>query len=194
MRDYDPTTGRYLQADPLGLIDGASVYGYALQNPGRYTDPTGEFIPLLLGIALGVGLEYLTNPCATLQDLALAGALGAFGGAVSQATFLRYGARSLTRETGKEWSHSVGKKWVNKYTSGRVNRALNERGGWNGSWASPKRHYKHDPRRYPKGWGAYGDRYGRTAQTADRIPDWAKGTAAGSTIAAGIAGNECGCE
>ncbi|MDO6591948.1 hypothetical protein DS901_02640 [Loktanella sp. D2R18] len=42
MRDYDPTTGRYIQADPLGLVDGASVYGYALQNPGRYTDPTGK--------------------------------------------------------------------------------------------------------------------------------------------------------
>ena len=42
MRDYDPTTGRYIQADPLGLVDGASVYGYALQNPGRYTDPRGE--------------------------------------------------------------------------------------------------------------------------------------------------------
>ena len=41
MRDYDPTTGRYIQGDPLGLVDGASVYGYALQNPGRYTDPTG---------------------------------------------------------------------------------------------------------------------------------------------------------
>lgn len=27
MRDYDPTTGRYIQADPLGLVDGASVYG-----------------------------------------------------------------------------------------------------------------------------------------------------------------------
>ena len=25
MRDYDPTTGRYLQADPLGLVDGSSV-------------------------------------------------------------------------------------------------------------------------------------------------------------------------
>ena len=36
MRDYDPTTGRYLQGDPLGLVDGASVYGYALQNPGRF--------------------------------------------------------------------------------------------------------------------------------------------------------------
>ena len=42
MRDYDPTTGRYIQADPLGLVDGASVYGYALQNPGRWTDPRGE--------------------------------------------------------------------------------------------------------------------------------------------------------
>ncbi|MFT5159558.1 MAG: RHS repeat-associated protein, partial [Paracoccaceae bacterium] len=42
MRDYDPTTGRYIQADPLGLVDGPSVYGYALQNPGRYVDPRGE--------------------------------------------------------------------------------------------------------------------------------------------------------
>jgi len=41
MREYDPTTGRYLQADPLGLVDGPSVYGYARQNPGRYVDPRG---------------------------------------------------------------------------------------------------------------------------------------------------------
>lgn len=41
MRDYDPTTGRYLQADPLGLMDGASVYGYVGQNPGRWIDPLG---------------------------------------------------------------------------------------------------------------------------------------------------------
>ncbi len=41
MRDYDPTTGRYLQADPLGLVDGASVYGYVRQSPGRYFDPAG---------------------------------------------------------------------------------------------------------------------------------------------------------
>lgn len=42
MRDYDPTTGRYIQADPLGLVDGASVYGYARQSPNKYTDPRGE--------------------------------------------------------------------------------------------------------------------------------------------------------
>jgi len=58
MRDYDPTTGRYIQADPLGLIDGPSVYGYALQNPGRYVDPRGEFafvIPVIGGIIGGGG-------------------------------------------------------------------------------------------------------------------------------------------
>ncbi|MEJ2626264.1 MAG: RHS repeat-associated core domain-containing protein [Pseudolabrys sp.] len=28
-RHYDPTLGRYTQPDPLGLIDGPSVYAYA---------------------------------------------------------------------------------------------------------------------------------------------------------------------
>jgi RHS repeat-associated protein len=58
MRDYDPTTGRYLQADPLGLVDGASVYGYVKQSPMRFTDPTGQFIPAVWAC--------LTNPvCAS---------------------------------------------------------------------------------------------------------------------------------
>lgn len=40
-REYDPATGRYIQADPLGLVDGTSVYGYAPQNQRRYADPRG---------------------------------------------------------------------------------------------------------------------------------------------------------
>jgi RHS repeat-associated protein len=40
-RDYDPTTGRYIQADPIGLEGGASPYSYAMNNPLRYTDPYG---------------------------------------------------------------------------------------------------------------------------------------------------------
>jgi len=41
-RHYDPTTGRYTQADPLGFVDGPSVYGYARQNALLLIDPTGE--------------------------------------------------------------------------------------------------------------------------------------------------------
>lgn len=42
MRDYDPEMGRYMQADPLGLVDGAAVYNYARQSPMMFVDPRGE--------------------------------------------------------------------------------------------------------------------------------------------------------
>ena len=67
MRDYDPTTGRYIQADPLGLVDGASVYGYALQNPGRYVDPRGEavwFAAAAKRLIIGAAAGYATNKTA----------------------------------------------------------------------------------------------------------------------------------
>ena len=40
-RDYDPSLGRYIQSDPLGLYDGPSTYGYVQQNPLSYVDPYG---------------------------------------------------------------------------------------------------------------------------------------------------------
>jgi RHS repeat-associated protein len=40
-RHYEPTLGRYLQPDPLGFIDGPSVYAYASNNPISNKDPTG---------------------------------------------------------------------------------------------------------------------------------------------------------
>tara|TARA_R110001583_G_scaffold189565_1_gene353131 strand:+ start:373379 stop:376345 length:2967 start_codon:yes stop_codon:yes gene_type:complete len=57
MRDYDPTTGRYIEADPLGLVDGPSVYNYALQSPGRYVDPRGTdaYVSLTPEAAWGAG-------------------------------------------------------------------------------------------------------------------------------------------
>jgi RHS repeat-associated protein len=40
-RSYDPTLGRYTQPDPLGFVDGPSVYGYAGGAPGQAVDPFG---------------------------------------------------------------------------------------------------------------------------------------------------------
>ncbi|MEL7480099.1 MAG: RHS repeat-associated core domain-containing protein [Pseudomonadota bacterium] len=40
-RDYDPSTGRYIEADPLGIAAGQSVYGYVLQDPLNLIDPEG---------------------------------------------------------------------------------------------------------------------------------------------------------
>ena len=67
MRDYDPTTGRYLQPDPLGLVDGPSLYGYAMQNPGRYVDPRGEQIVVPGGFG-GLGPAAGVAPGTKLGD------------------------------------------------------------------------------------------------------------------------------
>ena len=40
-RDYDTSTGRYIQGDPIGLNGDVNPYLYALGNPVRYSDPGG---------------------------------------------------------------------------------------------------------------------------------------------------------
>ncbi|MFV0477512.1 MAG: RHS repeat-associated core domain-containing protein, partial [Parahaliea sp.] len=54
-RDYDPSLGRYIQSDPIGLDGGLNTYGYAYQSSLIYTDPTGEAAIAIPGIAIGLG-------------------------------------------------------------------------------------------------------------------------------------------
>ncbi len=40
-RTYDPSTGRYIESDPIGLLAGLNTYGYVGGNPLNYVDPLG---------------------------------------------------------------------------------------------------------------------------------------------------------
>lgn len=49
-RDYDPVLGRYIQADPIGLLGGANPYLYARADPVNMIDPSGKVPALLVPI------------------------------------------------------------------------------------------------------------------------------------------------
>lgn len=61
-RDYDPSLGRYIQSDPIGLLGGVNTFGYVLGNPTIYVDmwgvdtsywTGGEVPPSQFGVGLG---------------------------------------------------------------------------------------------------------------------------------------------
>jgi RHS repeat-associated protein len=61
-RIYDPSLGRFLSVDPVFQFpaNGQSLnpYSYVLNNPLSFTDPSGHFIPVIIGIAVLAGEIY----------------------------------------------------------------------------------------------------------------------------------------
>ena len=88
-RQYDPTTGRFTQEDPIGLAGGLNLYGYANGDPVNFSDPFG-LCPMCLVVvgraAASVARGYIEAKVLgeeyTLTDAgldALSGAVGAVG-------------------------------------------------------------------------------------------------------------------
>lgn len=41
-RYYDPSSGRFLQRDPIGIVDGNNIYEYVSSRPTQWIDPIGH--------------------------------------------------------------------------------------------------------------------------------------------------------
>lgn len=66
-RLYDPILGRFFSPDNyVQLPDNSQSYNrysYCLNNPLKYTDPSGEFFHLIIGAALGGIVNWVANGC-----------------------------------------------------------------------------------------------------------------------------------
>ncbi|QLQ33455.1 MAG: RHS repeat-associated core domain-containing protein [Candidatus Thiothrix singaporensis] len=75
-RTYDPSLGRYISSDPIGLVGGLNTYGYVGQSPLVYRDRSGLDAETLAGVtAIPTALEVCSaNPA--VCGLGLSGVTG----------------------------------------------------------------------------------------------------------------------
>jgi RHS repeat-associated protein len=140
-RSYDASLGRYTQPDPLGFVDGPSVYEYAGQSPLMMVDPTGEVVPLIIGLVAGfafdAGLEwYKRRNCkcndtgfelGSVGNAALGGALGATGSFESKPrTGVAGGGRSGARSSvASRLNHGAARRgWYSNRARNAITRGL----------------------------------------------------------------------
>ena len=69
-RQYDPSIGRYTQPDPLGFVDGPSVYGYATGRPQMAVDLDGRNVAGGVAVGTVILARYcLKNPDKCRKEL-----------------------------------------------------------------------------------------------------------------------------
>ena len=94
-RDYDPSTGRYLETDPIGLAGGTNLYAYTDGNPVNAVDPRGLLglngITGIIGGITGGGGNLIGQlhrnggrwECVDITDVLVATAVGGVAGFVA---------------------------------------------------------------------------------------------------------------
>jgi RHS repeat-associated protein len=111
-RHYDATTGRYTTADPLGFVDGPSVFAYAGSAPHLATDPSGQFAWGVLFAALNIGSQLYENGgdwrCIDIRQVGLSMLGGGLFGAYGKGAFMAKSSGSHTWGATKHWMKNEG--------------------------------------------------------------------------------------